>query len=461
MSAQLFYLDGPTLETAKSVFTDVNLTILASDGFYSNEVISREQVNGLLQGVETCISCASPAPTPPTTYTVTQNVDNRISGSGFTPVLGVDYVLSGNGYDGGTPTAGPVSITGPEGSPYQFTIEATALGVNQFTTRVPFVATNPRGTIRNTPQTVTNTLIGILYRPTQPATKFYYLTPCTSSDGSVPKGGYIERTDANKPSANQRYIATNTRPEQYFYYDPASIVLDNVVNASDKLEAQGGQGAFGQSSVGGQGLVINEVPGEVGCPIFNLTQTYNYELVKCPDRSRDKYLVSANQLKVYDTVSNDGGTTIYEIGQELQNIPAGHTEITGWKYIDVNGVLEGQPNFRGPGRGCPASSSYYTFSPCAPNPGNPGQAPLTNIVAASPTTDPQFSGACVGMVYVNPDNGQCYYISGETTNPNQYATATSPPVVGIGYGLVSGDCSSCSQGPGSSQPFYGNFYGGS
>ncbi len=448
MSAQLFYLDGPTLSTANSVFTDVNLTILASDGYYSDESVSRQQVNGILQAVETCISCASPTPPTPSLYTATQTVDNRIAGTGYSPVLGVDYQLSGNGYDGGTPVAGPVSISGQAGSPFEFTITATALGNNEFLSSAKFNATDPDGTISTSGNSVTNVLTGTLHRPTANATKFYYLTPCTSADGSVPSGGYIERTDALKPSANERFITTNTTPEQYYYYDAASVVL-TTRPSSNLLES------------GGAGLVINNVPNEVGCPVFNLTQTYNYELVKCPDLTRDKYLVSANQLRVYDTVTNDGGTTIYEIGQELQNIPAGHTELTGWNYIDGNGVLDGQPNFTTPGRGCPASSSYYTFSPCSPNPGNPGQAPLTNIVAASPTTDPQFSGACVGMVYVNPDNGQCYYISGETTNPNQYATSTSPPVVGIGYGLVSGDCSSCSQGPGSSQPFYGNFYGGS
>lgn len=449
MSAQTFYLDGPTLQTATSVFTDVSLTTLASDGYYSDQVISRQQLNGLLQGIETCINCASPTPTPPSTFTVTQTVDNRISGTGYTPVLGVDYQLSGNGYDGGAPVAGPVSITGQAGFPFAFEITAIALGNNEFLNTAKFNATDPTGLISPSGVSVTNILTGTLHRPAANATKFYYLTPCTSSDGSVPSGGYIERTDALKPSANERFITTNTTPEQYYYYDAASVVLTTRPSANLLLES------------GGAGLVINNVPNEVGCPVFNLTQTFTYELSKCPDLSIDKYLVSANQLAVFNRISNDGGTTIYNIGQELQNIPAGYTEITGWKYVDRNGVLEGEPNFEGPGNGCPDNSSYYTFSPCNPNPGNPGQPPLTNIVAASPTTDAQFSGAAVGQVYQHPMNGQCYYINGTTQNPNDYAGSGSSPVIGIGYFLVSGDCSTCSQGPGTSQPFYGNFYGGS
>ena len=41
MAASLgnFYIDGPTLATATVVYTDVDLTICAPDGFYSDGVV--------------------------------------------------------------------------------------------------------------------------------------------------------------------------------------------------------------------------------------------------------------------------------------------------------------------------------------------------------------------------------------------------------------------------------------
>jgi len=40
-----YYLNGPSLSTATAIFTDVNLTICAPDGWYSDGVISRETIN--------------------------------------------------------------------------------------------------------------------------------------------------------------------------------------------------------------------------------------------------------------------------------------------------------------------------------------------------------------------------------------------------------------------------------
>jgi hypothetical protein len=54
-----YYLNAPSLGSATSVFDDVNLTILASDGFYSDGIIAREQVSGVLLPQQTCPSCVS------------------------------------------------------------------------------------------------------------------------------------------------------------------------------------------------------------------------------------------------------------------------------------------------------------------------------------------------------------------------------------------------------------------
>lgn len=63
-----FYLDGLNLSSSKSVYSDEQLTILASDGWYSDGLIARQQVLGLLQAVEQCDNCGDPPPPPETIY---------------------------------------------------------------------------------------------------------------------------------------------------------------------------------------------------------------------------------------------------------------------------------------------------------------------------------------------------------------------------------------------------------
>ena len=59
-NSSTYYLDGIDLSDATSVYIDVQLTTLASDGWYSNGVIAREQVSGVLQAEEVCGECATP-----------------------------------------------------------------------------------------------------------------------------------------------------------------------------------------------------------------------------------------------------------------------------------------------------------------------------------------------------------------------------------------------------------------
>ena len=54
-----YYLNAPSLGSATSVFTNEGLSTLAPDGFYSNGVIVREQVGGVLLPQQTCPSCAT------------------------------------------------------------------------------------------------------------------------------------------------------------------------------------------------------------------------------------------------------------------------------------------------------------------------------------------------------------------------------------------------------------------
>jgi hypothetical protein len=55
-----YYINAPSLGSATAVFTDSALLICATDGFYSDGVISREQVSCVLLPQQTCPSCATP-----------------------------------------------------------------------------------------------------------------------------------------------------------------------------------------------------------------------------------------------------------------------------------------------------------------------------------------------------------------------------------------------------------------
>lgn len=49
-----YYLNAPSLGSATAVFSNSTLTTLAADGFYSDSVISRQQVSGVLLPQQVC-----------------------------------------------------------------------------------------------------------------------------------------------------------------------------------------------------------------------------------------------------------------------------------------------------------------------------------------------------------------------------------------------------------------------
>lgn len=53
-----FYLDAPSLSSATVVYSDPSLTSVASNGFYSDGSIVREQASGALLPQTTCPSCS-------------------------------------------------------------------------------------------------------------------------------------------------------------------------------------------------------------------------------------------------------------------------------------------------------------------------------------------------------------------------------------------------------------------
>lgn len=52
-----YFLNGPSLGSSTAIFLNQELTVLAFDGFYSDGVISREQVGGVLLPQQACPTC--------------------------------------------------------------------------------------------------------------------------------------------------------------------------------------------------------------------------------------------------------------------------------------------------------------------------------------------------------------------------------------------------------------------
>ncbi len=168
MPEATFYIDTASFSTATAVFSDASLTTKAADGYYSNESIVRQQVNGILEPAVNCPNCAAP-PTTPVEYCITQNVDNQITGG----TEGIDYDLFGD-------TANPTIKCGPTGALISFNITATAKNNKRFKTSNPFRATNPSVVVGSSNQTVTNTLTGELEEivAPPPTTVFIFLGSC-------------------------------------------------------------------------------------------------------------------------------------------------------------------------------------------------------------------------------------------------------------------------------------------
>lgn len=53
----VFYINGPSLAASTAIFDDAEMTICAADGFYSDGLITRQQVGCLLLPAQACPNC--------------------------------------------------------------------------------------------------------------------------------------------------------------------------------------------------------------------------------------------------------------------------------------------------------------------------------------------------------------------------------------------------------------------
>lgn len=55
--SSVFYINGPTLASSTAVYDNAEMTILAADGYYSDTLITRQQVGGVLLPAQACPNC--------------------------------------------------------------------------------------------------------------------------------------------------------------------------------------------------------------------------------------------------------------------------------------------------------------------------------------------------------------------------------------------------------------------
>ena len=180
MASALYYFDTPNFSDATAVFTDSNLPNCAADGYYSDDIIVREQINCVLQAAQACADCTGATPTPTPTATPTPTVTTV------------------------TPTPTPSSLTPTPTAP----------------TPTPTVTAIPTPT-----PTVTVT--------SPPSGRYYRLLPCI--EGESITSCYI--FNETEPTNNQRYLNANT--EEYFYYDnsfPSLVTVESDLRCTPDME---------------------------------------------------------------------------------------------------------------------------------------------------------------------------------------------------------------------------------
>tara|TARA_B100000902_G_scaffold108276_3_gene110017 strand:- start:12120 stop:13238 length:1119 start_codon:yes stop_codon:yes gene_type:complete len=244
MAVGTYFFDTATFANATTVFTDENLTQIAPDGYYSDDIIARQQISGLLQAAETCNCGSSPTPTPTPTPTVTA-----------TPVPTP------------TPTPFPTPTPGPTSAP------------------TPTPTSPPTPTPTPTP-----TVAGFYYR----------LEPCAPC---AIDAGYIFALTA--PTNNQRYLEAQTGC-YYVYetnasYPPLVSVSPSLIISPAELS-----GDTGCPPVATGLPVNNYIVSECGTnvrSIFSSTETFSNFTRLTDSSSFYQVLGTSNDSTLFPTIT--------------------------------------------------------------------------------------------------------------------------------------------------------------
>ena len=402
MAVGTYYFDTATFANATTVYTDVALTLVAPNGFYSDDTIVREQINGQLQVAETC-DCSG-MPVSPTIYTVTQNVTNGIVG-----ILGTGYTLSGIGYDGGNPP-GPLTQSGAALDLYSFIIDATPASGYQFSSSAPFSATNPNGQIPSQDLAVTNTLEGTieLIPPPVVASFYYKITPCAPCDPNEAR--YIGPLTVG-PGDQQQYLDPNSgcyyKYIPSFLNPPAAFVPGNLI------------------------INAEPIPNTFGCPVL---PTLRYYIVTDCNTNIEYSMETAETYPLYTRISHD--QDLYTIsGVTTEEGRAGLPTIPTSPCVDDQNRLPGDPNFSGCTINC-EGQTYLVLEECSQGVGD--------LVESLNLADLWFGNgfAINDYVYV-PQTEKCYQIISTITR----TSVTNSTTINLADMNKVDSCSQCSPAP--------------
>lgn len=428
MPEATFYIDTASFSTATAVFSDATLTTKAADGYYSNQSIVRQQVNGILEPAVACTNCGTPTPTP-ANYCITQNIDNQITGG----TEGVDYDLSGD-------TPAPVIKCGPTGGTVSFTITAAAKNNKRFKTSNPFSATNPSVVIGSSDATVTNVLTGVLEDIVVQGsnTVFVFLGACFDPSASLfelgksgDDGVYLEMTRAefNSLANGQRFAVTNP--------SLPSVVSNLFFNSSDSRNNPVKEDSsliprYSLANIGGRSFQVSILPGEFDCPP-QLKLVY-MGVTSCETATPTNwYKIDVDLLDTYLTRQRfmDGNGVIWK-RTTTSFLPETPLVTEPFTPVDIAGVREGVPGFRGYTSGCP--STYYKIKVCGG----------TNITASYYPIEfyPSITGDPVGALFTKSvQRYGCFEVIG-TVNELEYRSMNKIMVVDADF-YADGGCDNC------------------
>lgn len=105
-----YFLNGPSLSASTSVYSDIDLSVLAPDGFYSDGIVSREQSSGILLPPVIC-NCV---PIPCSSYTVGTSASSAqlVTWIDCNDVPQEDFIGGVSGFDSISFCAKPNTVVG-------------------------------------------------------------------------------------------------------------------------------------------------------------------------------------------------------------------------------------------------------------------------------------------------------------------------------------------------------------
>jgi hypothetical protein len=329
MAVSTYYFDTPTFASATSIYSDASLTTFAPDDFYSDNIIVREQVNGvLLPGV----ACGGATPTLPTLF--------------FADLLISGFAVS----DAGVITLPTVQL--PTGANTAFTSTPASFSVVAASTvrTLNISVVVPAGYL-NTGATITGTTTATQQpvAPSGTAVRYYRFVRCYSS-GSTNNAisSLMYYPMITPPVLNGRYLEAET--QRYYRQDAWNAATLEPVSKANVSKAETIQGT------------LEYIPGALGCPTPNPENIY--WLRRCSDQSTDFFMntgttIFSDTARVIDTVNN---VTYMVIGALTDNAGT-RTQVHNIQCADFNNVAFGASGFTNCATYC-STSVFYTLEEC-------------------------------------------------------------------------------------------------